>query len=525
MSRKKKQPQSKPGAMRAVLIGCAIAVLAIVVNVPAMKAGWIWDDDSFLHNNPIIKAPDGLRRFWFTTQAEDYFPLTYSMLWMEWRLWEGRPPPFHVVNILLHAAAAVLLWRVLKRLNVPAAWLGGLLFAIHPVATTSVAWVAERKNTLSMLLYLATALTYFRFEDSGRKRGYFIALGLFLLALFCKSSVVVLPPALLLCAWWRRRKIGWLDVKRLAPFFFLALVFGFAQLHIHHLKAAGIQSADADLPPKLIPKKIVARPEGFASRLAASGWAVWFYIGKDLFPYPQMMVYPRWTVDPGRPLHWLPLALLLFTFAVLWRYRATWGRGPLFALAYFVVALGPVLGFFEISYMEYSLVTDHWQYIALPGMLGLAAGVIGTGWRFAPWRPLIGAATGLAVIALCILAWRHAGVFKDQETLWTHNLKFHKFAPAYTNIGVMKFWRGDLDGAIQNYRAALDVDPNFSAAAFNLAMAYETLSRQPNTGIARRRELLDLAVHYFNERVKRNADPGSVEALRRAQEKRQALEE
>jgi tetratricopeptide (TPR) repeat protein len=509
--------------MRAVLIGGAIALLAIIVHIPAMRAGWIWDDDSFLHNNPIIKAPDGLRRFWFTTQAEDYFPLTYSMLWAEWRLWDGKPPPFHVVNILLHAGAAVLLWRVLKRLNVPAAWLGGLLFAVHPVATSSVAWVAERKNTLSMVFYLAAALACLRFEDKGRWWRYLLALGLFLLALFSKSSVVVLPPALLLCAWWRRGRIAWLDVKRLAPFFVAALLFGLVEVHFHNLKAAGIEPADADLPSKLIHKEVVARPEGMLSRTAAAGWAVWFYLGKDLFPHPLMMVYPRWNVDPARPLHWLPLALLLFTFAVLWRYRASWGKGPLFALAYFVLALGPVLGFFDISFMEYSLVADHWQYIALPGFVGLLAGLAGRAWAFKAWRPMVGTATALALIALFILAWEHAGVYRNQETLWTHNLRYRPFPGAYTNLGVIKFWRGDLNGAIKDYRAALDLDPDFSAAAFNLAGAYMKLSEQPNIDIARRRELLDLAVHYFNERVKRNADPGSVRALESAKRQREAL--
>ena len=157
----------RPRAARRFLPAALIVAAALLAYAPVLRAGFVWDDDVFLTENPLIHASDGLYRFWFTTAPPDYFPLTSSMLWFEWRLWGPNAAGYHLVNVLLHAASAVLLWRVLLRLKVPGAWLAGLLFALHPVAVESVAWITERKNTLPMALYLASLLACLRFEDGG----------------------------------------------------------------------------------------------------------------------------------------------------------------------------------------------------------------------------------------------------------------------------------------------------------------------------------------------------------------------
>lgn len=251
----KKQPTALLPAYRDLFIGGAIVLAAILVLSPTMQADFIWDDSAFVTSNPIVKAPDGLRRFWFTMEAPDYYPLSYSLMWIEWRLWQMHAPGYHLVNILLHAGSALLLWRVLKRLHVPAPWMGGLLFAVHPVAISSAAWIAECKNTLSMVFYLASILLYLRSRDSGRKRDYAGSVLLFFLALCSKSSVVVLPVVLVLCDWWNRGYSGTgtsegggkrerrlelrRQFRRLAPYFALAILFGLLQIGFHRIKMSG----------------------------------------------------------------------------------------------------------------------------------------------------------------------------------------------------------------------------------------------------------------------------------------------
>src|ERR1019366_9406782 len=147
-----------------------------------------------------VKASDGLFRIWFTTAPPDYYPLTWTMWWLEWRLWGDNPTGYHVVNVLLHAANAILVWMILQRLKIPGAWLAALVFAIHPVNVATVAWISEQKNTLSMFFYA--------------------------LALLGKTAVAMLPVILLGCVWWKRGKVQWKDVVRSLPFFVLSLFLG-----------------------------------------------------------------------------------------------------------------------------------------------------------------------------------------------------------------------------------------------------------------------------------------------------------
>ena len=215
----------------------ALAALVLAMYVPALSADFIWDDDENVVTNQTLRSLDGLRQMWFVPGAtQQYYPLMYTSYWLEYHLWGLDPLGYHLVNMLLHAAAAVLFWRLLLRLEVPGAWLAAALFAVHPVMVESVAWITERKNVLSLVLALLAMLAYLRFAppEEARPRGswrfYVVALALFALALAAKTVVVTLPFVLLVIYWWKRGTIHARDVLRLAPFFALSVAMGFVTM-------------------------------------------------------------------------------------------------------------------------------------------------------------------------------------------------------------------------------------------------------------------------------------------------------
>src|SRR5947199_9026701 len=137
------RPTAAPTGDRARVVAAAMLLVALTLAAyaPALQAGFIWDDDSYVTANPTLQSPDGLRRIWLEPGAvPQYYPLTFTSLWLEYRLWGPEPTGYHVTNVVLHALAAILVWRVLARLAAPGAWFAAALFALHPVEVESVAW-------------------------------------------------------------------------------------------------------------------------------------------------------------------------------------------------------------------------------------------------------------------------------------------------------------------------------------------------------------------------------------------------
>lgn len=444
-------------------LAAAVLVAAIVlVYLPAMHAGFIWDDDIVVQKNPYLPASDGLYHFWFTADATDYFPLTFSLLWFEYRLWGQSPTGYHVVNILLHALSALVLWRMLRALRVRGAWLAALLYALHPLCVATVGWITELKNTLPQVLWPCAVLAWVRFVERGNRRWYAAALGLYAVALLAKTSVVALPAVLLLCAWWLRGRFRWRDALAVAPFVAVAVVLGLVTMWDQSHRAIG---------------NYVVRPEGWGSRVACAAWAVWFYLGKTVVPAGLTVIYPRWDVAAANPLAWVPAAALAAVLAVAWhlRDRHAWARGVFFSLASFVLLLLPVLGLVPMAFHLYSLVADHWVYPALIAPVALAVGGA-SAWmaaqpaRMRRWRvPGVVAAAVVAVL-LAVLSWQRAELYSDSFALWTDNIHKNPQAwVAYGNRAPEWAKKGDEKGQADDTDRVLALRPDDARALVNRA--------------------------------------------------------
>jgi tetratricopeptide (TPR) repeat protein len=441
------------------LWGGLIVLITFLAYTPALRGGFIWDD-SLITKNRLVKAGDGLYRFWFTTQAPDYYPLTWTLWWVEWRLWGNHATGYHVVNVLLHAVNAILVWMVLRRLKIPGAWLAGLVFAVHPVNVATAAWISEQKNTLSMLFYLMAILLYLQFdEEEVRWRWYGLSLVAFLLALLSKTAVVMLPVVLLGCVWWRHGRIRRRDWLRIVPFLVLSLVLGLVTVWFQHNRALG---------------GYAVRTDSFLVRLIAAGWVPWFYLCKAVWPSGLNVIYPKWQIDATDWVSYVPGIMLLGCLAVFWCKRDAWGRPLLFAFGYFVVTLFPVLGFVDQGFYEVSLVADHWQYYSIIGIIALiTGGGVAICRRWGKQGRYAGEVASLAmVIVLTAATWTRSGVYADSRTLWQDTLAKHPNAwIAHNNLGFILASEGDLVDATRHYEEALRLDPDYAAAHNNLGTA------------------------------------------------------
>ncbi|MEI6084583.1 MAG: tetratricopeptide repeat protein [Verrucomicrobiota bacterium] len=432
-----------------------LVVLTIAVYIPALSAGFIWDDDVLLTENLLVRTTSGLGQLWIPSKTIDYYPVTWTSFWIEYRLWGLDATGYHVTNILLHILGALLVWQILERLRVRGAWFAALLFAIHPVNVESVAWIAERKNTLSLVFYALTVLYFLR----DNRRSDWIAVGMFLLALLSKTAGVMLPAVLLLCSWWQRGTIHRRDLFRTIPFFALAAVFAAITLWSQSWATGSGAAIDRSL----------------VFRLGAAGHVFWFYLFKAIAPVRLMAVYPLWNFDSPGLVFWLPTFSAGAVLAVGWGFRKTWGNAGVFGLVYFGLMLFPVLGILNAPYSGRSpVVTDHLQYLALIGIVSLVAA--GLTKLPAPVRLSLGVAI---VLLFGVLTWQRAVVHQDQEKLWTDTLAKNPAAgKAHFMLGVVYEKRRDFEAAITHYQAALQLNSNTATVHNNLANTLAKLGRR-----------------------------------------------
>ena len=282
------------------LFGLILVLAVILAYQPVWYAGYVWDDDGRLTENPCIVGPLGLKEIW-TTAGADLCPFVYTTFWFEHALWGLEPLPYHLVNMLLHATCAVLLWKILRHLSVPGAWLGAALWAVHPVQVETVAWITEMKNTESCFFYLLAILFFVKWLQAGKEEkpgnawNYRLMLIFAALAMASKSSTIVLPAVLGLCAWWVEGRWNWRHLLTLAPTALMAIFPSVVTVWTQTVMATGEDAEEVRFVRSL--------PE----RIAAAGDAVWFYLGKLIWPHPLMFIYPRWKIDPGVWYEWLPL--------------------------------------------------------------------------------------------------------------------------------------------------------------------------------------------------------------------------
>ncbi len=486
--------------------GGLIVLLVFLAYLPALRGGFVWDDDTHISTNETLRSWQGLWEIWFQPGATcQYYPLSFTLFWLGYQLWGLNPLGYHLLNVALHSLVAVLLWQILERLRVRGAWLAGVIFALHPVCVMSVAWMTELKNTLSAALALGAGWAYVRFaglgvyraaethddnpEASASGTGWrygVLSLVLFLLAMFAKTAVSFLPATLLLAAWWQQERLVWRKVLPLGLMLVLVAVLGKVTFYIERLHGA------VGMGFKL----------GWLERVLVSGRSFWFYLGKLIFPHPLTFIYERWNVNNAAGWQYLYPAATVGLFAVLWRARRVIGKGPFAAMLHFYISTSLLILVVALYMTQFSFVSDHWQYFGCMSVLALAAAGISQALDWVgQWnRFLKPVLVGTLLLVLGLLTWRQAGIYRNLEILWRDTLvKNPNCWLAHNNLGLLLGNQGHIEEAMEHYHKAIQINPNYSDALNNLGIALAAKGR------------FDEAIENFRQAIQIN--PNHCEAL------------
>jgi tetratricopeptide (TPR) repeat protein len=477
-----------------------VPLATFVAYRPALDADFVnWDDDHNVYRNPHVTNVRGLGRIWFSTQNYQYYPLVFTSFWIECHLLGARKTEyrnvyddqtgqlvdvqmrsttdarlFHRTNVLLHALNALLVWFILRRLKVAGAYLAALVFALHPVHVESVAWVTERKNLLMGLLVLACVLAQLRFERLKTARTYAVALWLYLLALLSKAVASMLAPALLILRWMRKESLDRGYLLSVLPYFVLGGIFGLVSSWFERTRQFERLPLELDLS---IPERMIV-----------AGRAFWFYVKSLVWPANLMLVNPRWEIDPHQALQFLWPLSVVAVWVLLFVLRKRLGRGLVASVSLFMVLLLPASGLFDVYWMVYSWVADHFQYMASVALIALGCSAASHGVQRVARRAVGTLATAVRAAgivlaigllgALGVLTYTGSQRFSDSWALWQHAVEANPDAwIAHNFIGVMLANERRYTEAIPYYQRTLELFPRHPHANYNLGVAYAQLGQ------------------------------------------------
>ncbi|MEN6625278.1 MAG: tetratricopeptide repeat protein [Candidatus Sumerlaeia bacterium] len=451
------RPSFPPWTAPALLFAAAVAVY-----LPALNGTWLWDDKYAVHGNLLLRHWSGLLSFWTSfgnmPAEEHYWPVTYSVLWLEWRCWGESVAGFHFANFALHGLIVVQLFRLCRRIGMGAAGaaIATALFALHPVHAEAVAWIISVKDLLAALFYLAAIECCLNFHDGGRRLWPALGCLAAAAAMLSKSSPLMLPAGWGLLAWYRFGRLTRRDWACVAL-----------------LGVVTISIASLDTWLRIEFDAVGGQGPSLAARLDQSAHAFWFYLQKLLLPVGLSAVYPRWAIDPGRALDWLPMAAIVLVTGGLWAARGRIGRGPLACWLFYGMTLGPALGVVYFGFLTRTPAADRYQYLASIGPIAGVGALAGAWIENHPARRGRAVAAVAAVLAFCgALTLRQAGYYRDEETLFS---QARRVAPdssfVYFNLGNAFFEQNRLAEAEKMFAEAVRVEPDYWMAVCNLGAA------------------------------------------------------
>jgi Flp pilus assembly protein TadD len=448
----KKQPQQLVAAKpKYFLFLFVILVISFAAYLPALQNGFLWDDEKYILDNPLIYSFN-LEKIFSEYVMGNYHPLTILTLAVEYRFFGFHETGYHLVNILLHLVNVVLVYYAIFLLTKKnaVALVTALFFGIHPLHVESVAWVSELKDLLYTIFFLASYIFYLKFLRDRRNLFYIISLMLFLLALLSKAMAVSLPVVFLVTDYFLKRKFSKKLLLEKLPFFLLAIGFGI--LAVFAQKEIGATDA---IPFNPI-QRIAFASYGLITYLVKLAWPM------DLSAY---YPYPMKNGDSIPVFYYFYIVFVLaMTVAIFYSHRFT--RKIVFGFAFYAATVFLVLQLLPVGG---AIMADRYSYIPSIGIFYLASEGLNELWiRKYKWVA-VSIITGLTIFFFA-RTYARCSIWKDEKTLWTDVINHSQTIPlAYYNRGNIFSKEANYELALADYSKAIEVNPNYSEPYINRA--------------------------------------------------------
>jgi protein O-mannosyl-transferase len=498
------------------IVSIALAVLTLTVFARTLGDGFVnYDDNSNVYENPFVTnglTKAGMVHAFTKSENGTWDPLTTLSHMADCQMYGLNPAGHHLTNVLLHTASVILLFILLHRMTGalwPSAFVAAL-FAIHPLRVESVAWVSERKDTLSGLFFLLTLWAYVKYVNESKiqspksKVFYILTLVLFALGLLSKAMLVTLPVILLLLDYWPLKRFPNLESKN-SGVTLIRLVIEKLPLFTLSLAAcviAVIAQRDARAVQSFAKVPFGLRVE---NAIVSVGW----YVGRMFWPARLAVLYPypQTGVAPVGLVLGLTILIVISTGAILWRRTKPY---ILIGWLWYLIMLAPVIGMVQLGQQAHA---DRYTYLPEIGLYIALAWAVAD--LFPPWparRMVFAACAVSAIIALSIVAVVQTSYWHDSESLWrralactSENAVAHyglgltlveagkpekavdefqsavgmapDYAEARNNLGYLRFRQGRMDDAITQFQAALLIQPDYAESHNNLGLVYHAQGR------------------------------------------------
>lgn len=444
-------------------LACILFFLSILFFFRTSKYKAVWDDERAHFTQGTQEAMNkDLTVFW-DPQPGMFIPLTYSTWGIVKRVASPngfKPAPFHLLNVVVHSINGVLLFYLLLLLikNNISAFLGSILFLIHPMQVESVAWISEFRGLYAAFFCFISLLIFFsylekkqpsKFRELIFSKGFIFSFLFFIFSLLAKSTAIILPFIILILSW----RFYSVKTKTVASSLLLWLVPAFATVFLLLTKEIHIQT------PLL-------------HRLVIAGFTLFFYLQKLIAPYPLVACYGYL---PGtvlaNPFSYAALIGCIGIFYFVIRKRNQYP--DLFAAIMIIAAcILPVLGFIPFEYQKFSTVADRYMYLSFIGVALLIPAIVSRMQN----NTALKICAGFAVATLAALTIKQTATWKDEFTLWDHTIKYYdNSAQTYYNRGVQYSLKGDFIKAISDYNKGFELAPTDTDILFNRANAFENL--------------------------------------------------